>query len=469
MEIDSLRYPFAYVDYFIPEFVARMRRESIEKPSPRQSISMYKLLLAGYMRRGHLSFQDLVEVAVVTSRVDNQRLAERVAVEILLDIEEEEKTPSPGEQTPMSLITPKSDEISWVPKEWEKEGDVELQKRYDSEVDIFKEFTNQPDLGVGPGEDELLKAYVRSMRKREDERTRRIMSEILKRMLLKLGREFERREVSFRNPTLRPYEWGEDPELIDDEGSMENIFDQGRRIEEIRYEDFLMRKREKRKRTIVYVQDISNTMFYDLEGLTSIHYSILSLVPLMWALRRERYGLALFESNSHILKDLYEDRDAEQLIDPLISLVISTTSEAEKNFGRTKGSQFWGGTVPNKSLSWALEELGGIRDKSERLCFFFSDLALEEPGTAEPEKLENYEIIEDMVKRGIRVIVCVSPLAHSELFAPYTEPVLSKIRKTGCEILETKRPSQFLEDVQSLLEGTWRPPISKSPSKGGLY
>lgn len=454
METESLRYPFSYAEYFIPEFVARMRRESIEKPSPRQAISMYKLLLAGYMRKGNLSFQDLVEIAVVTSRVDNQGLAERVAVEILLDTEEEEKPPSPGEQTPMSLLAPKSEEISWIPKEWEKEGDVELQERYDSDVDIFTEFTNQPDLGVGPGEDELLKAYIRSMRKRDDERARRIMSEILKRMLLKLGREFERREVSFRNPTLRPYEWGEDPELIDEEGSMENIFAQGRRIEEIRYDDFLMRKKEKKKRTIVYVQDISNTMFYDLEGLNSIHYSLLSLIPLMWALRRERYGLVLFESNSHILKNLFEDRDAEQLIEILISLVISTTSEVERDFGRTKDSQFWGGTVPNKSLSWALEQLEGIRDRSERVCFFFSDLALEEPGTDEPEKLENYEIIEKMVKMGVRVIVCVSPLAHSDLFAPYTEPVLSRIRKTGCEILETKRPSQFLEDVQSLLEGT---------------
>ena len=456
MELDSLRYPFSYVTYFIPEFVARMRRsgECGEKPSPRQSLSMYKLLLSTYMRKGHLSFQDLVEISVVTSRIENQRLAERIACEILLDFDEEEPTAS-CDQIPMDLLSPKSDEpAGFIPEERGENAEVELERRYDVNVDIFKEFKNKPDLGVGPGEDELLKAHIRLMRRRRDESSRRVLSEILKRMLLKLGREFESKEESLRNPALRPFEWGEDPDLIDEERSLENILDEGRRVEEIRYEDFLMRKKRKKRRAVVYIQDISNTMFYELDGLNSIHYSILSLVPLMWGLRRERYGLVLFESNSHVLKEASEYRDEEELIDILLSLVTSTTSEVEDRFGRTRNSQFWGGTVPNSSLRWGLEQLKDVGDRCEKFCFFFSDFALEEPGEAQPEKSENYEIVEEMIEDGIHVIACVSPLAYSDLFTPYTAPVLSRMKKTGCEIVRTERPSIFLDEVQGLLEKT---------------
>jgi len=453
-EFLSLQYPFSYAEHFIPEFIARMRanQECIEKPSPRQSLNMYRLLLSTYLKKGYLSTLDLVEVSVITSRVENQSLAERIAYEILIDYQEGDRMPPTGEPTPFNLLSPKGGEPMKVVPSEKEEKVAEPQPKYDTEADIFKEFTTQPDLGVGPGENELLKAYMRSMKKSDDEKTRKILAQILKDMLLKMGRRFERREESFFNPMLRPFEPGEDPEQIEEEGSLENILDKGRKAEEIRYQDFLMKKKEKKKKTIIYIQDISNTMFYELDGLNSIHYSILSLIPLIWALRRERYGLVLFESNGHILKEISEYRDEQQLIDVLLTLVTSTTTELEKNFGKTKGSQFWGGTVPNTSLKWGLERLDEVRDRSEKICFFFSDFALEEPGTEHPDKLENYKIIEEMSKRGIHFVACVSPLAYSELFTIYTEPVLSQIKKLRCNMVETAKPSEFLEKIQTILE-----------------
>ena len=452
--VESLQYPFSYVTYFIPEFITRMRRskECIEKPSPRQSLAMYKLLLVAYLKKGMLDFQDLVTIAIVTSRVENQALAEKITWEILLNEKDEKQPSSEGERTPMNLLAPKGEETIYI-NEDEKKSVGEPQARFDSDIDIFKEFVNRPDLGVGPGEDELVKSYVRSMRKTTDERARRILSELLREMLLKLGKEFERRAESVHNPVLRPFEPGEDPELIDEESSLENLFEQGKRVDEIRYEDFLMRKKEKKRKVIVLVLDISNTMFYELEGLNSISHSVMSLIPLMWAVRREKYGLVLFESNTHVMKEPMEIGDEDALIQVLLSLVISTTTESERNFGRTRNSQFWGGTVPNSSLDWAYDKLNMFRDRSDKFCFFFSDLALEEPGTNLPEKLENYDIIDKMVKKGIRVFACVSPLTRSKLFAPYTEPVLAKIRQAGAEILETNRPSEFLDSVQAILEG----------------
>jgi len=450
--LDSLEYPFKYASYFIPEFVHRMRRspECQEKPSPRQAITMGRLLLPAYLRKGHLRFEDLLNAAVVTSVVDNQRLAEKVAVEVLLNAEfEEEESYQEGDEL-LSLLAKRMDEDIYVTPHG-KGAENDFAARHDSDADVFNAFQNKPDIGVGPGEDEILRAGVRALRERS-ERNREIIARLLKERLMKIGRELERREAWERNPTLRPFEAGEDPDLIEEDRSLENILDLGRSLEEIRYDDFLMRKREKRRRNIVYIQDVSNTMFYDLEGINSINYSVMSLAPLIWALRRESYGLVLYESNSHVVKDVMEDADTEGIIEELIYMITYNTTEMERRFGRTTGSLTWGGTVPQKSLSWAYDQLVDLNERSERLCFMFSDFVLSDPGTETEDSLRNYATIEKMIDQEIRVMACVSPLAEKEIFKPYTEQAINNLRKIGCFIAYTSTPSEFIDEAQKFIE-----------------
>jgi hypothetical protein len=273
MQTDELRYPFSISRFFIPEFINRLRRnrEVVEKPSPRQGIAMSALLLPAYLRQGFLSFGDLVRVAVSTSKVENQNLAERLAYSILLEADESMEDQGTESVEFLSILSQKSDDlISYNPSDSDRPGDGEPQAVHDSDLDIFKEFTGAPDVGVGPGEDELLKVAVRKYKGRRDELSRRRLAEFLKRKLLKLGREFQQSTEVSRKPLLRPYEQGDDPDDIDEERSLENIFDQGKSMEEVSYRDFLIRKRNKKKKAIVFILDISNTMFYELEGLRVI-------------------------------------------------------------------------------------------------------------------------------------------------------------------------------------------------------
>jgi hypothetical protein len=452
METDELRYPFDIAQFFIPEFISRLRRNKdvTEKPSPRQGIAMTSLLLPAYLRKGFLSFGDLVRVAVSTSNVENQNLAERLAYEILLEAESKEDSGMEGEEY-LSLLSQKSDDlITYIPTDPEKQGEGEPQAIHDSNVDIFKEFTGEPDIGVGPGEDELLKVAVRKYKGRRDELSRRRLAEYLKRKLLKLGREFQQSTEVSKKPTLRPFEQGDDPDDIDEERSLENIFDQGKSMDEVSYRDFLIRKRNKKKKAIVFILDISNTMFYELEGLTSIHYSVLSLVPLLWSLRQEKYGVIFYESNSHIQKDLDEERDADPIIDNLLLLVTSTTGDVERSIRGTRGRQTWGGTVPRMSLRWAMEQLESSAERVDRICFYFSDFVLQDPG--DDPQLEYYNIMERMVSQGIHVAACVSPLASGKIFSPYTKETLERVRAAGGRIFETVKPSVFLEEMQDFIE-----------------
>jgi len=87
---EMTEYSFSIVKYFVPEFIHRLRRNKgvSEKPSPRQGISMVKLLLSAYIKTGKLSIQNLVDVAVYTSQIENQDIAERIALGLLLGFEE---------------------------------------------------------------------------------------------------------------------------------------------------------------------------------------------------------------------------------------------------------------------------------------------------------------------------------------------------------------------------------------------
>ncbi|MHA1660581.1 MAG: VWA domain-containing protein [Promethearchaeota archaeon] len=70
---------------FAVEFVRRMRNhpDIIQIPSSRQVLSIPKLILSRYYRKGNLIPNDFIEISTVTSFPDNQKLAKDIAFEIL--------------------------------------------------------------------------------------------------------------------------------------------------------------------------------------------------------------------------------------------------------------------------------------------------------------------------------------------------------------------------------------------------
>lgn len=450
-----MTYPFRYAHWFIPEFISRMRRnrECEDKPSPRQGINMGKLLLPPYMRQGHLTFNDLVNVAVITSSVDNQKIAEKMAAEILVNMDPDEPLPDPGldgEDFLSLLQKAVDDQIEVTPYAKGLENELGMAAN-ESAPDQFSSFENKPDIGVGPGEDEIIKTGIKYIKDLRNKEAREVLMELLKEKLLKLGREFERKNDFNKSRNLVPYQPGEDTDLIDEERSLENILDLGREIHDIRWDDFLMRQRQKQKRHIVFILDISNTMFYDLEGINSISYSIMSMVPLLWGLRREKYGLCFYESNTHIVKDFYDEVNVNPILEDLVSMMFLTTTEMEKRYSNGRASMTWGGTLPGKSLEWGYDQITEISERGDRMVFIFSDFVLTQPGEETEESRENYRILQRMTDMGVRVCACVSPLAHKSIFKPYTQRSITEMRKLGITLIDTYKPRDFLEEVQKFI------------------
>ena len=70
---------------FAVEFIKRMRAhpDIIQIPSSRQVLSIPRLILSRYYRKGHVNPNDYIEISTVTSFPDNQELAKDIAFEIL--------------------------------------------------------------------------------------------------------------------------------------------------------------------------------------------------------------------------------------------------------------------------------------------------------------------------------------------------------------------------------------------------
>ncbi len=455
MSNSSLEYPFHYANYFIPEFIERMRRSKdvVEKPSPRQSINMGKILLPGFMRNGCLRFEDLLRAAVITSQVDNQKMAEKVALDLLTNVNEYDEEPQDemeGDKL-LSLLSKKTEEVYVTPHAKGLEQNIVNDNPSITGPEQFTKFKNKPDVGVGPGEDRILKFGARAFKEERDEKMRKLLAYLLKERLMKLGRELERKDDWSRIASVRPFQPGEDTDSIDEDRSLENIIDLGRKIDDIRPDDFMMLKKKKRNRNIIYIQDISNTMFYDYEGINSVNYSILSLIPLMWGLRNDKWGLILYESNSHVIKDLTDEIDIEPILEQLLDMITMTTTQMEFRFRGTIDGSTWGGTIPNKSIQWAYEQLTDASERNDRICFYFSDFVLSDPSKDTDETMKNYETIRKMQDDGIRVFAGISPLAHREIFRPYTETAILKLKKMGIPMADTYYPNEFLEKAHIFL------------------
>ena len=70
---------------FAVEFIRRMRNhpDIIQIPSSRQVLSIPKLIVSRYYRKGDLTPNDFIEISAVTSFPDNQNLAKEIAFEVL--------------------------------------------------------------------------------------------------------------------------------------------------------------------------------------------------------------------------------------------------------------------------------------------------------------------------------------------------------------------------------------------------
>ncbi len=115
--------------------------------------------------------------------------------------------------------------------------------------------------------------------------------------------------------TTRPYVLGDDADSIDLEETMDNILDLGKRASDVLPDDFIVRKEVTGRRCVIFLVDISGSM----SGKPLASASIACAMLLM-AFCRDELGVALFESNTHVICEINQTIEIDSVIDEILDL-----------------------------------------------------------------------------------------------------------------------------------------------------
>ncbi len=180
---------------FAVEFIRRMRKhpDIVQIPSSRQVLSIPKLIVSRYYRKGSVTPNDFIEISSVTSFPDNQKLAKDIAFEILFpnykknlmkSFFDENKINEIGEELISPDLKTELDQLQDLIDE------IELTKSVDTDViqqleQFFDELNQKRDeepyksaLNFFNDDSELYKEEITSLDKLLEEAKKRLMQKI---------------------------------------------------------------------------------------------------------------------------------------------------------------------------------------------------------------------------------------------------------------------------------------------------
>jgi Mg-chelatase subunit ChlD len=209
-------------------------------------------------------------------------------------------------------------------------------------------------LSAGTGENLIKQWFIH--RKDIPEASKQKVKELAKKMLVEIGIYYARARLgsSLSGPIpinlVRPYTIGDDFENIDLEETIYNLLEKGKKLDHINYDDFFVFETAKGLRSACFELDISGSMTGE-----KLAYMAICVTMLVYGMRKEEVGIIFFESDTHILKELAEKKDLEELADELLSV------EAR------------GGTRIQSALEWARKQFKEHSSSREKLNVLFTD------------------------------------------------------------------------------------------------
>lgn len=208
--------------------------------------------------------------------------------------------------------------------------------------------------GIGGG-DNLLKQWY-SGGQDLGGRLRSRIKAIAKAALLELGLSWASRAGGSLDEGLipqnetRPLRASDDLDLLDIEGTVENLIGEGRTPDSLGEEDLFVHASARGRASFGVLIDISGSMAGEELALCCI-----AVVMLLARLQSEEIAIALFESDTHVVKTFDEHKDLDRVADDLLDL------------------QARGGTRVEAALHWIREQFAARQDSRVQLLFLLSD------------------------------------------------------------------------------------------------
>ncbi len=376
---------------FAAEFNNRIRKSPLIpeafKPSTRQPIAIAKLLSARYMKNQKLTDNDFIEATIVTSHVDIRTDVERLAWEMLAD-----------------LTQPKAKES------------IELA------VKLAEPF------GFKASDQEMLNLWFKH-RDEFTEAQKKALREKARQALAKVGLYYARHFISNfytagtgpeKGYAIRPYRLGiDDPTAIDFELTLENAMVEGRKIEHLSYEDFRTRQVRRERRSVVYLQDASVSLDYQV----LLNCAICGSMLIHGLPRDDKTAIALFSDDIEVIKQISTKKDNMTLTDKLLSI------------------EPLGGTNISNAIKWAREQFEQIGRNHAKFCLIFSDMGF---------KKEDVEQSLNDISRLQNLEVKISFLKFQPFTLHYQEGK-KMLDESGCEMVNVEKILDFPELMSRII------------------
>jgi Mg-chelatase subunit ChlD len=148
----------------------------------------------------------------------------------------------------------------------------------------------------------------------------------------------------------RPYRAGDDLDLLDIDGTLESLVLSGKAIEQISDEDLLVSDATSGRAGFGVLIDISGSM-----SGRDLAVCAIATVMLLGRLKPEELALALFESNTHVIKGFASTRDLDEVANELLDLRAT------------------GGTRVDAALRFMADEFASQPELERRVFFLLSD------------------------------------------------------------------------------------------------
>ena len=148
----------------------------------------------------------------------------------------------------------------------------------------------------------------------------------------------------------RPYRAGDELEQLDLEATLDSVISQGKQLDQVTENDLFVPIHSKGQAALCVLLDISGSM-----GGRELANCAISVVMLLGRLAPQEIAIALFESDTHVIKGFQQEREIDEVTDRLLELAAT------------------GGTRVDAALKWAGEQFDEVPEAEFRLLFLLSD------------------------------------------------------------------------------------------------
>ncbi len=222
----------------------------------------------------------------------------------------------------------------------------------------------------------------------------------------------------------RPFQARDDLDSLDIENTLDSVIMAGKRLADVTLDDLFVQDTARGQGALAVLIDISGSMTGDDLATCAI-----AVVMLLGRVRSEEIALAVFESNTHVIKSFDEGVDLSDVADEVLELEAS------------------GGTCVDAALEWTRLQFARATQAEFRLLFLLSDFYFSEG----PEELSRHGLA--LADLGVRFLGA----SHRNVNRNNLETLERTIGGQTLSLGSVKKlPSVLIETLQQIGDGAFR-------------